>query len=64
MIWEFFHWQTPNMSKTALNVGLQIPTKEVHNYIAGHKYRKGAWNLPHKFHLYLIVWIKNVQTFD
>ena len=22
--------------------------------IAGHKYRRGAWNLPHKFHLYLI----------
>ena len=23
--------------------------------IAGHKYHKGAWNLPHKFHLYLIL---------
>ena len=22
--------------------------------IAGHEYRRGAWNLPHKFHLYLI----------
>ena len=28
--------------------------KEVRNYIAGHKYHRGAWNLPHKFHLYLI----------
>jgi hypothetical protein len=28
--------------------------KEVSIYIAGHKYRRGAWNLPYKFHLYLI----------
>jgi hypothetical protein len=34
--------------KTARNM------KEVSKYIACHKYRRGAWNLPHKFHLYLI----------
>ena len=33
--------------------------KELCNYIAGHKYRKGAWNLPHKFHLYLIYIIQD-----
>jgi hypothetical protein len=38
----------------ARNIGPQILMKEVSNYIAGHKYRRGAWNLSHKFHLYLI----------
>ena len=37
-------------------MGLQILMKEVRNYIAGHKYRRGDWNLPHKFHLYLNRW--------
>jgi hypothetical protein len=27
---------------------------QISNFIVGHKYRRGAWNLPHKFHLYLI----------
>ena len=31
----------PNMSKMA-QMGLQILMKEVRNYIAGHKYRRGA----------------------
>jgi hypothetical protein len=28
---------------------------QISNFIVGHKYRRGAWNLPHKFHLYLIL---------
>ena len=41
-------WQTPEY----------VPNSHLYSKylwkIAGHKYRRGAWNLPHKFHLYLI----------
>ena len=44
----------PLLFKTACNMGPKILMIEVFNYIAGPKNHKGVWNLPHKFHLYLI----------
>ena len=31
------------------------------NFITGHKYCRGTWNLPHKFHLYLIIFYQMIR---
>ena len=56
----------PLFLQAASNMGPQILMKVACNYIASHKYGRGAWNLPHKFHLYLIImkkWNENFTFF-
>ena len=61
MSWQFFHktdplciWILYKKLLKNFQIGPFLADWQISNFIVGHKYRRGAWNLPHKFHLYLI----------